>query len=98
MKAQKLLSISSCSMLLFFAAAFCHAQSPDKVADRYDALASLDFKQGYPTEQAIQQLKDELLFQRATQAYLWAIPAINMYGMKDGSEKDFGKGYNILPI
>ena len=32
------------------------------------------------------------------QSYLWAIPALNMYGMKDGSEKVFGKGYNVLPI
>ncbi len=68
------------------------------LADRYTALASLPFHEGYPSEEGIQQLKDELLFQRATQAYLWALPAINMYGMKEGSEKDFGKGYNILPI
>jgi hypothetical protein len=32
------------------------------------------------------------------QTYLWALPALNMYGMKDGSEKVFGQGYNILPI
>jgi hypothetical protein len=39
-----------------------------------------------------------LYFQRATQTYLWALPALNMYGMKEGSEKVFGKGYNVLPI
>jgi hypothetical protein len=27
-----------------------------------------------------------------------ALPALNRYGMKEGSEKVFGKGYNILPI
>ena len=43
-------------------------------------------------------LKRELLFERAVQAYLWALPALNMYGMKEGSEKVFGKGYNVLPI
>ena len=32
------------------------------------------------------------------QSYLWALPALNMYGMKEGSEKVFGKGYNVLPI
>ena len=37
-------------------------------------------------------------FERGVQAYLWALPALNMYGMKEGSEKVFGKGYNILPI
>jgi len=43
-------------------------------------------------------LKDELLFQRATQTYLWALPLINTMDMKVGSEKAFGAGYNILPV
>ena len=43
-------------------------------------------------------LKEELLFQRAAQSYIWALPALNMVAMKEGSEKVFGKGYNILPI
>jgi hypothetical protein len=37
-------------------------------------------------------------FQRAVQTYLWALPALNMYGMKEGSKKIFGQGYNVLPI
>ena len=36
-------------------------------------------------------LTDELFFQRAVQTYLWALPALNMYGMKEGSEKVFGR-------
>lgn len=43
-------------------------------------------------------LMDELLFQRASQIYLWAMPLINTMGMKTGSEKQFGAGYNVLPI
>jgi hypothetical protein len=39
-----------------------------------------------------------MLFQRATQLYLWALPSLNMYGMKEASESKFGKGYNVLPI
>lgn len=38
------------------------------------------------------------MFQRAVQLYLWALPAMNMYGMKEASETAFGKGYNVLPI
>src|SRR5262249_10555532 len=30
--------------------------------------------------------------------YLWALPLINTLGMKIGSEKAFGAGYNVLPI
>jgi hypothetical protein len=39
-----------------------------------------------------------MFFQRATQTYLWALPLINTLGMKTGSEKVFGAGYNVLPI
>src|SRR5215471_5604742 len=65
---------------------------------RYEDLASLPFKNGYPSKEGITALKDELIFQRAVQSYIWALPVLNMYGMKEGSEKVFGKGYNILPI
>ena len=51
-----------------------------------------------PTAEASAELRDELLFQRGTQAYLWALPLINTLGMKLGSEKIFGAGYNVLPI
>jgi hypothetical protein len=67
-------------------------------SSRYDALANPPFTNGFLSKDAIAALKDELVFQRATQAYLWAVPALNMYGMKEGSEKVFGKGYNVLPI
>ena len=44
-------------------------------------------------------LKDEAdSSQRAVQSYIWALPALNMVAMKEGSEKVFGKGYNVLPI
>ncbi len=29
---------------------------------------------------------------------LWALPLINTLGMKVGSEKVFGAGYNVLPV
>ena len=50
------------------------------------------------TKETAQTLRDELLFQRATQTYLWAMPLINTLGMKVGSEKVFGAGYNVLPV
>jgi hypothetical protein len=53
---------------------------------------------GFLGKEAIATLKDELIFQRAVQSYIWALPVLNMYGMMDGSEKAFGKGYNVLPI
>ena len=65
---------------------------------RFDTLASLPFHENRPTAETAQTLRDELLFQRATQTYLWALPLINTLGMKYGSEKVFGAGYHVLPV
>ncbi len=65
---------------------------------RYDALANSAFEKDYPTAETSRLLRDELIFQRATQAYIWALPAINIWAMKENSEKVFGGGYNVLPV
>lgn len=65
---------------------------------RFDAMANAPFVENRPTAETAQTLREELLFQRATQAYLWALPLINTLGMKFGSEKVFGEGYNVLPV
>jgi hypothetical protein len=67
-------------------------------ASRFDELANLPFEENRPTVETAQTLRDELLFQRATQTYLWALPLFNTLGMQVGSEKTFGAGYSILPI
>src|SRR5262245_21691969 len=72
-------------------------KAPD-VPRRFDDLAGLKFEENRPTKETAQALRDELLFQRATQTYLWALPLINTLGMKVGSEKKFGAGYNVLPV
>jgi len=65
---------------------------------RIDGVAARPFSVNRPTPEAARTLRDELLFQRATQACLWALPLINTLGMKGGSEKVLGAGYNVLPI
>lgn len=67
-------------------------------SDRYADLADLSFDGGYPTEATSKTLDEELYFQRATQAYLWALPAVNMYAMKEGLGKTFGEGYNVISV
>jgi len=61
-----------------------HAQ-----VNHFNELANLPFAEGRPTKETAQTLRDELLFQRATQTYLWAMPLINTLGMQVGSEKTF---------
>lgn len=45
-----------------------------------------------------ESLRAELFYQRAVHAYMTMQPALNVIGMRDGSEKAFGRGYHILPI
>lgn len=66
--------------------------------ERFDALADSPMFENRPTPETVALLKSELLFQRATQTYLWALPLINTLGMKRGSESAFGAGYNVLPV
>jgi len=83
------------------AGAVAFTMAPTRVQaqeSRYEDLANLPFVAGYVAKGNAPTLLDELFFQRAVQTYLWALPALNMYGMKEGSEKVFGSGYNVLPI
>jgi len=43
--------------------------------DRYEALANSPMVENRPTPETAKLLKDEILFQRATQTYLWALTA-----------------------
>jgi len=86
-------------ILLAWASLLCIMAHPALAQNRWwDELANLPFPGNYPAKQSSQVLLDELMFQRAVQVFLWALPAVSMYGMKEGSEKVFGKGYNVLPI
>jgi hypothetical protein len=86
------------SAALVVTLAFTTAIPMAQAQSRYDELANLPFKEGFIAKDKDQELLDESFFQRAVQTYLWALPALNMYGMKEGTEKAFGKGYNVLPI
>ena len=46
-------------------------------------FGELDFPAGYPTDETVQRLYDELDFQRAVQAYLWALPMASYGAMAD---------------
>ncbi|CAN7326478.1 hypothetical protein LJR231_001776 [Phyllobacterium sp. LjRoot231] len=80
------------------ALAFSIASPPAQAQSHYDDFATMPFEDGYIAKANDPKLLEELFFERAVQTYLWALPALNMYGMKEGSEKVFGKGYNVLPI
>jgi hypothetical protein len=87
-------------MSLFLAGTVTTAQANETQAEstHYDELAQLPFPGSYPTKAADKKLKDELAFQRGVQSYLWALPAMNMYAMREGMRKTFGATDNTLMI
>ena len=46
-------------------------------------IGELQFTSGYPTKETVQTLYDQLDFQRAVQAYLWALPMASYGAMAD---------------
>ena len=53
-------------------------------------LGNLTFQDGYPTPETLQTLYDQIDFQRATQAFLRNLLALNMYGLRLGISRDLG--------
>jgi hypothetical protein len=53
-------------------------------------IGPLGFEGGYPTDAAVVRLYDEMDFQRATQAYIWAIPIVSFMKWQERQETVFG--------
>ncbi|MGC4013458.1 MAG: DUF1254 domain-containing protein [Luteolibacter sp.] len=77
---------------IFTGAPSAHAEAPMS-----PLMKQLNNGNWLPQEEA-ESLRDELYYQRAVQCYMSMLPALNVIGMRDGSEKEFGGGYNVLPI
>ena len=58
---------------------------PQKIDTRIGTLGfTHDFGNGYPSDATVQKLYDERDFQRACQAYLWALPAVSLTAWQRG--------------
>ena len=72
-----------------------HAQTPDSVKTR---IGDLEFAQGFPTEETTRKVFDEIDYQRAVQAYLWAYPAVSFESIRIGTKRDLGADLNDMVI
>jgi hypothetical protein len=68
--------------------------SPDKVET---SIGTLKFFNGYPEKETADLLFDNLDFQRAVQAYLFAIPAVSQVANRNAYLK-IGKANTVVPI
>jgi hypothetical protein len=53
-------------------------------------IGKLTFESGYPSKESLQKLYDEMDFQRATQAYIWGIPAVGLNEWRRAHYNVFG--------
>src|SRR6516165_11637374 len=53
-------------------------------------IGRLELENGYPTGATAEKLFDEMDFQRATQAFMWALPAIGFHGLHLAHLNTFG--------
>ena len=65
-----------------------HAQTttPDRVKTR---LGDLKFERGFPTEETKREVFDEIDYQRAVQAYLWAYPGVSFESIRVAGKLTF---------
>jgi len=56
------------------------------------ALGKIELKNGYPTDETAKKIYDDLDFQRACQAYLWALPLMAMREWQREQRETFGAG------
>ena len=77
--------------LLLAAAVPAHCETIDS------RLGKLEFEAGSPTTETVEKLHDELDFQRAVQAYLWALPMAS-YGAMADAHKALGANSHTVVI
>jgi hypothetical protein len=53
---------------------------------------------GYPRQESVSGLYDELDYQRAVQAYIWAIPAVGMEVFTEGLERELGLSLTAVGV
>ncbi len=76
MKTMKTLSLGLIATLAAAPAVFAE---PETIKTRVGDLSfTHDFANGYPTDATVTKLHDEMDFQRACQAYIWALPIVSM--------------------
>jgi hypothetical protein len=74
------------------------AASVAPAQDLKTRIGKIEVERGYPSQASIKELCDEMDFQRAVQAYLWAMPAVALNELRLGLDRDLGVGNDDIVI
>src|SRR5262245_55736290 len=72
------------ALALLAACAMAHAQAIDT------RIGKLELQNGYPSKATGEKLYGEMYFQRVTQAFIWALPAVGFHGLYLAHRNTFG--------
>jgi len=75
--------------------AYTQTTTPDSVETR---IGTMKFEKGFPAEETTRKLFDEMDYQRAVQAYLWAYPAVSFESIRLATKRDLGTDLNDMII
>ncbi len=86
-------------IVFVFAVLFLGLAPPTMAQDKHASpMVNLHYDGNWPSDKEAQELRDELYYNMAIQAYMTMLPALNTIGLRDGSKKAFGAGYNVLTM
>jgi hypothetical protein len=66
------------------------ASSPVQAQAVNTRIGKIELQAGYPSKASAEKLYDEMDFQRATQAFIWALPAVGFHGLHLAHRNTFG--------
>ncbi|MES2467456.1 MAG: DUF1254 domain-containing protein [Verrucomicrobiota bacterium] len=61
-------------------------------------IGPIELQSGYPSDASVTKIYDTLDFQRACQAYIWAIPIVSINELHVGNQRDWGINFNDVGI
>lgn len=81
-----------CMLLLAGLASGASSQELPTTGKVKSRLGTLELVNGFPTDATVRKIYDDLDFQRACQAYLWALPYMAMTEWQRWTREEFGAG------
>ena len=92
--------ITLCALGLFVTSVMADTKKPIKKSSRAlegtvkTRIGKLKFINGYPSDETVKKLYNEMDFQRAVQAYLWGLPMVEMAEWQKAQKDIFKAGPN----
>ena len=62
------------------------------------SIGPIELQSGYPSDQSVTKIYDTIDFQRACQAYVWAVPIVSLNELRLANVRDWGVDFNEVGI